>query len=977
MKRKRYVILFFALVVLMPALASAQDGRPVWSRVAPPRITSIEPKQNNEKRIVVSFELETSTDGADSAVVDMLDSAGNVLESRPVGRSRKLTKTIEFELSKSGTYRFQVNAYRKEEPDAHVSSIFEYQFVLPLEKPIVSVLNQGKGTLGVSWESVVEAESYRVEVRDLIEGSTRVFADLLETKLNIADLTVGNRHEIIVYAQRNDTQVSSQPFVKTVREYEERPWTFTWFGQSTKAELNKMEMIDGDNLLFKLFSCSYTPDSMQIDQKGGKFTAFHDGVSYYYTIINPYKENFELTATFEIDYINPVADGQEGFGLLAMDSLGQYGVNSANHYTNSAGIVATKFEEVIAGVKKTSKDTVGARFTTGITKQVISGGDAMIAQHGKSVGRAFSYDQADLVKAGDVYTLTLKKTNTGYHALFEKPYATEETITEYILYGPDKLQQIEPDAVYVGFAVARGCNATVRDVSFKITDAATDPPAESEPAELIPLEAKVDSPSTYSFTDYPFVFNANADGMLRVIDSDRRVLVDNARVTALKDFTASFILERGINDYQITFTPDQGYHPQQGQVIARYDRELAKYVESYQPYSIQHTVIHLTYAGQELYAGPNGSPFGRGTKNDPLDLQSALNYVSPGQTVVLLGGTYYPTRSVIIERGNNGLPNKPKMVKSDKETRPIFDFGSTGSAGMQVWGDWWVIEGFDITNTQGNVKGLQIAGNHNIIRNLRVYRCGDTGIQISGTSTEGPEKWPSYNIVEGCVSFDNCDPAANNADGFAAKLTSGEGNVFTHCIGYSNIDDGWDLYTKIDSGPIGAVLIEQCVAFKNGSLSDGSGNGDGNGFKLGGDGISVEHVLRNSIAYANGAAGITSNSNPSVIIDACTSYGNLTSNIALYGKGDGPRMFTVSHVLSMLGQIGDNYREMPAVVSEDNYFWDGAACRNALGQVLTRDIFISTDLSIVPTITDSLTIDMHGLLVVNPALGIAVGARFP
>jgi hypothetical protein len=63
-------------------------------------------------------------------------------------------------------------------------------------------------------------------------------------------------------------------------------------------------------------SCSALPDG-QIDQKGGKLTAFHDGISYYYTVIDPEKENFELSATFTIDYLNPVADGQEGFGLLA------------------------------------------------------------------------------------------------------------------------------------------------------------------------------------------------------------------------------------------------------------------------------------------------------------------------------------------------------------------------------------------------------------------------------------------------------------------------------------------------------------------------------------------------------------------------------------------------------------------------------------------------------------------------------------
>ena len=101
-----------------------------------------------------------------------------------------------------------------------------------------------------------------------------------------------------------------------------------------------MEMIDAERFVFRLKSCTYNQADGQIYQKGGKYTAFHDGISFYYTVIDPVTENFELKATFTVDYINPTADGQEGFGLLALDSLGAHGVSSANHYTNSAGIIA-------------------------------------------------------------------------------------------------------------------------------------------------------------------------------------------------------------------------------------------------------------------------------------------------------------------------------------------------------------------------------------------------------------------------------------------------------------------------------------------------------------------------------------------------------------------------------------------------------------------------------------------------------------
>ena len=83
-------------------------------------------------------------------------------------------------------------------------------------------------------------------------------------------------------------------------------------------------------------------------------------------------------------------------------------------------------------------------------------------------------------------------------------------------------------------------------------------------------------------------------------------------------------------------------------------------------------------------------------------------------------------------------------------------------------------------------------------------------------------------------------------------------------MSHNNIDDGWDLYTKTDTGPIGPVTIEDSLSYNNGTLSDGSqaGNGDRNGYKLGGEDIAVNHIVRRSIAYHNGKHGFTYNSNP-------------------------------------------------------------------------------------------------------------------
>lgn len=113
-----------------------------------------------------------------------------------------------------------------------------------------------------------------------------------------------------------------------------------------------------------------------------------------------------------------------------------------------------------------------------------------------------------------------------------------------------------------------------------------------------------------------------------------------------------------------------------------------------------------------------------------------------------------------------------------------------------------------------------------------------------------------------CSSYLNADKGYEDADGFAAKLTVGQGNVFDGCIAAYNADDGWDLFAKVQSGSIGVVTIQNCVAFKNGYILDENGReinaGNGNGFKMGGDSMPGAHVLKNSVAFANKAKGIDS-----------------------------------------------------------------------------------------------------------------------
>ena len=74
-------------------------------------------------------------------------------------------------------------------------------------------------------------------------------------------------------------------------------WSFTYFGTSTSERVNTMK--DGASIEHgvSLTSCNAKSDG-SIDKKGGKFVATdgYDGVSYYYTEVDPEQENFYLKA---------------------------------------------------------------------------------------------------------------------------------------------------------------------------------------------------------------------------------------------------------------------------------------------------------------------------------------------------------------------------------------------------------------------------------------------------------------------------------------------------------------------------------------------------------------------------------------------------------------------------------------------------------------------------------------------------------
>lgn len=339
-----------------------------------------------------------------------------------------------------------------------------------------------------------------------------------------------------------------------------------------------------------------------------------------------------------------------------------------------------------------------------------------------------------------------------------------------------------------------------------------------------------------------------------------------------------------------------------------------------------------------IFVAPNGKPEGNGTKPSPLDLQTAITKVVAGGAIVLKGGVYKFSDTVKIDYTNCGSEGAMKYILPESGKAALFDFSAQPVAdsarGFQLDGSFWHIYGITCYNAGDN--GMYVTGKNNIVERCIFQANQDTGLQIARRASTLSDKkdWPENNLILNCTAFDNKDDkTGENADGFASKLTCGEGNVFDGCISYANCDDGWDLYAKPATGPIGIVTIRNCVAYQNGKTTSGQNyaNGDMNGFKLGGsnNACPTPHVVYNCAAFLNGKDGFTDNGNGGALdVSDCTSYGNVNSNFNFYrtlAGGVFKKLISMNGSVSpaQVDKFGD--KSKAATISKSIYYGDKKA----------------------------------------------------
>lgn len=356
------------------------------------------------------------------------------------------------------------------------------------------------------------------------------------------------------------------------------------------------------------------------------------------------------------------------------------------------------------------------------------------------------------------------------------------------------------------------------------------------------------------------------------------------------------------------------------------------------------------------YVTPTGSATADGTSFDSaMDFAAALGAVAPGEMVLLQPGTYtvgyVADVANTIELSKSGTNGAPLNFVAADCGRAVFDFSFPEQAwvqdsyGFYVTGDYWYVKGIEVT--RAGYQGVYVTGEHNTFENCAFHENRNTGLEIN--------KGGAYTTVINCDAYRNYDPKklGSMADGFGPKQTQGPGNHFFGCRAWENSDDGFDAFDSPET-----VVIENSWAFRNGVDVWGYGgfDGNGNGFKLGGNEVVARNRITNSVAFGNVAKGFDQNNNAGgLTILNCLGYDNGTN----FGLGN-PVSSGEQHLLRNNVSLGSSVSIANADAANNS--WDS-------GPTASNADFRSLDVSLATA-----TRNPDGTLPASDLFRLAVGS---
>ena len=363
--------------------------------------------------------------------------------------------------------------------------------------------------------------------------------------------------------------------------------------------------------------------------------------------------------------------------------------------------------------------------------------------------------------------------------------------------------------------------------------------------------------------------------------------------------------------------------------------------------SVSLVALSLCSFAATYFASPSGTGDGSSYASPTSFAAGVAKLTVPGDTLYLLGGTYEFTDKFSINK--QGSSSKRIVISGYPGEKAILDFHrvSYGTRGITVHANSLYVHIKDLAIAWSGKNNLYNEGSYCLFENLDIYGSADTGCQM---------KKGGNNVILNVDSHDNFDyetmsgAQANfggNADGFADKQFTGAGNHYIGCRAWNNSDDGWDFFQRVSSSN---TIIENCVCYQNGmpyydmshnpralgvdkpwfdskvgtqmidrygqtitiSLDRYPCQGNGNGFKMGGQYTDHKILIHHCLAVANNARGFDQNNNGGTMwVYNNTGYDNGVKLKGLQKIGDDYYFFNKSS--------GKMYKDAKMWVGENDY----------------------------------------------------------
>lgn len=359
------------------------------------------------------------------------------------------------------------------------------------------------------------------------------------------------------------------------------------------------------------------------------------------------------------------------------------------------------------------------------------------------------------------------------------------------------------------------------------------------------------------------------------------------------------------------------------------------------------------------FASPEGNGDGSSIAS-PTTFTTGLKMLkNPGDTLYLLSGQY----DLLTTDVNNLTGSSSKRIviagyegiNRSGTYATVLDFRQTayGKRGLQIKSSCMYLHLKNLTLRYSGKNNLYNEGSYNLFENLDIYGSADSGCQMKNGGN---------NIILNVDSHDNFDyenlgsggvaDFGGNADGFADKQFSGGGNHYIGCRAWNNSDDGWDFFQRVSTSN---TIIENCICYANGApyydmsqhpratgvdkawfdskvgttMIDRYGQtititldkypcqGNGNGFKMGGNATNHKVIVHHCLAVGNYARGYDQNNNNGTMwLYNNTAYDNNTN----YGFTTKYGAVTLQNNISFASQNTDSYKALN-VVTDDHNTW--------------------------------------------------------